>query len=106
MEEVNERFPLSKYKVWRSSREAEGLPAAGGVTAPPSRAPPFRETGPAGENGRKSGENAIRTTLDMARNEHEHTGGQQSSAARTSEDKHGANAATIERTETAASVNE
>ena len=39
MEEVNERFPLTKYKTWRSTREAEGLPAAGGVTAPPSRAP-------------------------------------------------------------------
>ena len=40
MEEVNERFPLTKYKVWRSSREAEGLPAAGGVT---SRAPSVAE---------------------------------------------------------------
>ena len=38
MEEVNERFPLTKYKTWRSTREAEGLPAAGGGTAPPSRA--------------------------------------------------------------------
>lgn len=38
MEEVNERFPLQKYKAWRSSREEEGLPAAGGITAPPSRA--------------------------------------------------------------------
>lgn len=38
MEEVNERFPLTKYKVWRATREREGLPAAGGVTAPPSRA--------------------------------------------------------------------
>lgn len=31
MEEVNERFPLTKYKMWQASREAEGLPAAGGV---------------------------------------------------------------------------
>lgn len=43
MEEVNERFPLTKYKAWRSSREAEGLPAAGGVTAPPSRAASIKE---------------------------------------------------------------
>lgn len=42
MEEVNHRFPLTKYKTWRSSREAEGLPAAGGVTAPNSRAPSIR----------------------------------------------------------------
>lgn len=42
MEEVNERFPLQKYKAWRSSREEEGLPAAGGITAPPSRANSIR----------------------------------------------------------------
>ncbi|KAI9798393.1 MAG: hypothetical protein M1825_005378 [Sarcosagium campestre] len=37
MDEVNDRFPLIKYKAWRSSREREGLPAAAGVAAPPSR---------------------------------------------------------------------
>lgn len=42
MEEVNERFPLMKYKIWRSKREAEGLPTEGGVTAPPSRAASVR----------------------------------------------------------------
>ncbi|PVI08208.1 hypothetical protein DM02DRAFT_510894 [Periconia macrospinosa] len=39
MDEVNERFPLMKYKQWKASREHEGLPAAGGIaTAPQSRA--------------------------------------------------------------------
>lgn len=42
MEEVNERFPLTKYKIWRSSREAEGLPAAGGVD-PQSRPASLKE---------------------------------------------------------------
>ena len=39
MDEVNERFPLTKYKAWKASRETEGLPTAGGITntAPPSR---------------------------------------------------------------------
>lgn len=37
MEEVNERFPLVKYKAWRSSRASEGLPTAGGISAPNSR---------------------------------------------------------------------
>jgi hypothetical protein len=108
MEDVNERFPLSKYKTWRSSREAEGLPAVGGVTAPPSRAASIKETGTAGADGRRSGEVPARTTLDMARDEHAHAeaAGQQPSTSRISEDKHGANATTIERTETAASVNE
>jgi Ring finger domain len=38
MEEVNTKFPLMKYKAWRSSREQEGLPSAGGISVPPSRA--------------------------------------------------------------------
>lgn len=33
MEEVNQRFPLTKYKAWRSTRESAGLSTAGGVTA-------------------------------------------------------------------------
>ncbi|KAJ5246953.1 hypothetical protein N7468_001936 [Penicillium chermesinum] len=36
MDEVNERFPLAKYKVWRSSRANQGLPTEGGITAPNS----------------------------------------------------------------------
>lgn len=108
MEEVNERFPLSKYKTWRSSREAEGLPAVGGVTAPPSRAGSIKETGTAGADGRKSEEAPVQTTLDIARNDHAHgaPGSQQPSASRVSEDKHRANATTLERAETAPSVNE
>ncbi|KAI9648700.1 hypothetical protein NHQ30_003340 [Ciborinia camelliae] len=38
MDEVNERFPLTKYKNWVANRASEGLPTSGGVTAPPSRA--------------------------------------------------------------------
>ncbi|KAL2826035.1 hypothetical protein BJY01DRAFT_229957, partial [Aspergillus pseudoustus] len=34
MEEVNERFPLTKYKVWRSSRVNAGLSTSGGISAP------------------------------------------------------------------------
>ena len=34
MEEVNERFPLVKYKAWMTTRAEEGLPTAGGVAAP------------------------------------------------------------------------
>ncbi|KAL8996124.1 MAG: hypothetical protein Q9188_006641 [Gyalolechia gomerana] len=36
MDEVNDRFPLTKYKNWMASREEEGLPTAGGVAAPGS----------------------------------------------------------------------
>lgn len=43
MEDVNTRFPLVKYKLWRATREQDGLPAAGGVTATPSRAPSIKE---------------------------------------------------------------
>ncbi|CRK02888.1 hypothetical protein BN1723_008799 [Verticillium longisporum] len=38
MEEVNEKFPMMKYKSWVLERAKEGLPTAGGVSAPPSRA--------------------------------------------------------------------
>ncbi|MCJ1415509.1 hypothetical protein MMC32_001841 [Xylographa parallela] len=34
MEEVNERFPLTKYKNWMTVRAAEGLSTAGGVANP------------------------------------------------------------------------
>lgn len=37
MEEVNEKFPLTKYKTWRSTRAEEGLPTAGGINAASSR---------------------------------------------------------------------
>ncbi|KAI9764552.1 MAG: hypothetical protein M1840_008378 [Geoglossum simile] len=33
MDEVNERFPLTKYKVWRAGRENSGPPTSGGVTS-------------------------------------------------------------------------
>ena len=38
MDEVNERFPLKKYKAWMTTRAEEGLPTAGGVANPQDRA--------------------------------------------------------------------
>ena len=69
MEEVNERFPLTKYKAWCATREAEGLPAAGGVTAPPSRAASIKdEAGTIDPAGRRSADGARPgTALSMAR---------------------------------------
>ena len=45
MDEVNERFPLTKYKAWMSSRADEGLSTAGGVAAPRSRAASVKDEG-------------------------------------------------------------
>ncbi|KXH34693.1 hypothetical protein CSAL01_08624 [Colletotrichum salicis] len=42
MDEVNDKFPMTKYKTWVSERAREGLPTAGGVSAPPSRANSLR----------------------------------------------------------------
>jgi hypothetical protein len=42
MDEVNERFPLTKYKNWIASRANQGLETAGGITAPSSRAGSLR----------------------------------------------------------------
>ncbi|QPG96012.1 hypothetical protein C2857_002892 [Epichloe festucae Fl1] len=43
MDEVNDKFPMMKYKTWVSERAREGLPTAGGVSVPPSRANSIRE---------------------------------------------------------------
>jgi hypothetical protein len=43
MDEVNEKFPMMKYKTWMSERAREGLPTAGGVSVPASRAASLRE---------------------------------------------------------------
>jgi len=34
IDEVNEKFPATKYKTWRATREVLGLPTTGGITAP------------------------------------------------------------------------
>ena len=55
MDEVNERFPLLKYKAWMTTRAEEGLSTAGGVAAPSeSRAASLRNA--EGVLGRKSGD--------------------------------------------------
>ena len=57
MEEVNERFPLMKYKAWMTTRAEEGLPTAGGVAAPTaSRAASLRNAEGAIPMSRKSAE--------------------------------------------------
>ncbi|KAK3362613.1 hypothetical protein B0T25DRAFT_10308 [Lasiosphaeria hispida] len=43
MDEVNEKFPMVKYKTWVSSRAQEGLPTRGGVSVPPSRPGSLRD---------------------------------------------------------------
>ena len=37
IDQVNERFPLTKYNRWRSNRAQEGLPVAGGIDTSDSR---------------------------------------------------------------------
>lgn len=57
MEEVNERFPLMKYKAWMTTRAEEGLPTAGGVAAPSaSRAASLRNADGAISMAKKSEE--------------------------------------------------
>ncbi|KAI4730966.1 hypothetical protein E4T49_01241 [Aureobasidium sp. EXF-10728] len=70
MDDVNERFPLAKYKVWRASREAHGLPAAGGVSAAPSRAPSIRQSDP---SDLQDPPQSPRTTLELAQQHHANT---------------------------------
>ncbi|KAI1815216.1 hypothetical protein GGS20DRAFT_584685 [Poronia punctata] len=42
MDEVNDKFPMMKYKTWVLERRRDGLPSAGGISAPPSRANSIR----------------------------------------------------------------
>ncbi|PSR87196.1 hypothetical protein BD289DRAFT_367483, partial [Coniella lustricola] len=42
IDEVNEKFPMMKYKSWVASRAQEGLPTRGGISQPPSRAGSLR----------------------------------------------------------------
>ena len=55
MDEVNERFPLVKYKVWRSSRANQGLSTEGGITAPNSR-----------PHSLKDGNEIVTTSVDIS----------------------------------------
>jgi hypothetical protein len=43
MDEVNDKFPMMKYKAWVSDRAKDGLPTNGGVSAPPTRPNSIRE---------------------------------------------------------------
>ncbi|PSK60109.1 hypothetical protein B9Z65_1007 [Elsinoe australis] len=76
MDEVNERFPLMKYKAWRAQRSAQGLPTEGGVTAPPSRANSVKDvegvTEPARSGSTADGEATehVTNTLELAQHDH------------------------------------
>ncbi|KAF3001489.1 hypothetical protein E8E13_008776 [Curvularia kusanoi] len=65
MDEVNEQFPLMKYKQWKSSRETEGLPTNGGIaTAPQSRATSVKDV-----EGVIPAREGAETALSMARDD-------------------------------------
>jgi len=66
MDEVNDRFPLTKYKAWMSTRAEEGLPTAGGVANPQSRPVSLRNVDGATlheVDTRKSGDTAEHTSI-------------------------------------------
>lgn len=74
MDEVNEKFPLAKYKIWRSQRAEKGLPTAGGVNASPSRAASLRDAEGAVQSAteaRTSAESQRPTTIiELAQQDH------------------------------------
>jgi hypothetical protein len=72
MDEVNERFPLTKYKNWVASRASEGLPTSGGVTASPSRPGSIRNVDaamPSSPTGTKHSVNTANTRPGTAASE-------------------------------------
>jgi len=66
-DEVNERFPLIKYKAWRTQRAAQGLPTEGGVNPTTSRPGSIRELYQSTEQT-SGGHHA--STIEMAQQEH------------------------------------
>lgn len=62
MDEVNARFPLTKYKAWVTSRAEEGLSTAGGVASPQSRPASVRNI-----DGVVSKSQDIRNSTDLVR---------------------------------------
>ena len=76
MDEVNDRFPLVKYKAWRATRADEGLPTEGGITAPEDKPPGIENQGPTAttttattpaEGGGKSDDAAMASMASGAR---------------------------------------
>ena len=69
IDEVNERFPIQKYKTWRATREQEGLPTAGGIN--PDALPAGTRSRPAsirneeGAIARKEGHTEPSTTANI-----------------------------------------
>jgi hypothetical protein len=72
MDEVTERFPLTKYKQWKSTRETEGLPTSGGIaTAPASRAASMKDVeGVISAKDEGASSPTPDTALSMARDDH------------------------------------
>lgn len=71
MEEVNERFPLTKYKTWVASRAREGLPTNGGVTAPPSRPGSVRDVDGAMPSSPTGTKHSVNSRPGTAESHHE-----------------------------------
>ena len=64
MEEVNEKFPLTKYKTWRSHQAERGLPTAGGIaTDSTSRPASIRDVSRESEEPTKHTELATTQTV-------------------------------------------
>lgn len=109
MEDVNERFPLTKYKMWRATREAQGLPAAGGVNADAADAKSVRDEAATIDTTRdaKASVDTARppTVLSIAQQDHaeNHASADEAGAAAPSHEKM-PEKMVMERTETAASM--
>lgn len=67
MDEVNEKFPLTKYKTWRSNQAEKGLPTAGGIASDSTSRPASirdvsRESGDESKHEELATTNTVTTT--------------------------------------------
>ena len=112
MDEVNERFPLAKYKAWRSKRAAEGLPTEGGVLGgATSRAASVRDVEgviPEAREQSAEGSSAPPNTIQLAQQDHAAaTPESRPTTAKSAAEAQGSQrpeSAALEKTETATST--
>jgi len=106
MDEVNERFPTTKYKTWRSTRAEQGLNTAGGID-PSSRPGSIIGHDEARED--EAGHGPV-TVIQMAQEDHAHAATSSSSnetrpgTSATVQDYHGNEKTPMEKTVTAATA--
>lgn len=77
IDEVNEKFPLTKYKAWRSTQAEKGLPTAGGIASDSTSRPASirevsRESSDESKHGELAATQLLTNTADESKPKEQH----------------------------------